>query len=429
MNLFADSFQRRIASLRLRIEGLSSLRKTISLPAKHDISERQWFAIESELKAVEIRLSRHLKKAAKEFLPLLNDGKSSRIFNGMLGKIELEMAKAYTVFDTYMDILTQRNTPELGALLAGCDALALDAVRKNHPALQIVEPPLVYCDRGFGASTLREGVRFPGRGYNPTPLIQIPYSRLNEKCNLTSIFHEAGHETIVRLQLNTALPKAVSAAMERANAPDSIRDLFALWCSEIGPDFWTFCSCGIAEAATIREILNLPPSHVFRIVWSDPHPPPYLRALITFDWCRQVWGNGVWDDWEREWLALYPLSEAAPDTRRLLATARNFIPVLGRTLLKTKFRTLNGKTLPELFDLSAVAPSELKRIFRESEKGKLNLKGLSPSVQLAMFRLLKEQGMPEEKLDKAMTEWLVNLGKNKGQTQSGMEKNQYAKSV
>lgn len=413
MNTTANSFKRRAASLRMRVEDLSSLRKTVSLPAEHDIGERRWFVIESELKAVEIRLSRRLKRVTREYFSQLNDKKSVRILNSLLGEIELEMAKTYTVFDTFMDVLTQRNTPELGGLLAGCDRLALDAIRKNHPALQIVEPPLVYCDRGFGASTLREGIRLPGRGLNPTPLIQIPYSRLKEKCNLTSIFHEVGHEALVRLKLNTALPAALTAALKRANAPTAVRDLYALWCSEIGPDFWTFCSCGVAQTATIREILALPPSQVFRVVWSDPHPPPYIRALITFDWCRQVWGNGIWDEWEKEWLELYPIKDAAPVVCDLLIKARQFIPVVGRVLLTTKFKTLSGKTLPELFDLSKVAPPELKRILKSSEKGKLNLKGLSPSVQLAVFRMLKEEGKQEEKLDKTMTQWLLKLGSRK----------------
>lgn len=413
MNTTAENFKRRAASLRMRVEDLSGLRKTVSLPAAHDIGERRWFVIETELKAVEIRLSRRLKRVTKEYFSQLNDKKSARILNSLFGEIELEMAKTYTVFDTFMDVLTQRNTPELGGLLAGCDALALDAIRKNHPALQIVEPPLVYCDRGFGASTLREGIRLPGRGLNPTPLIQIPYSRLKEKCNLTSIFHEVGHEALVRLKLNTALPQALTAALKRVNAPAAVRDLYALWCSEIGPDFWTFCSCGVAQTATIREILALPPHHVFRVVWSDPHPPPFLRSLISFEWCRQVWGSGIWDEWEKEWLEFYPIKDAAPVVRDLLIQARQFIPVVGRVLLTTKFKTLSGKTLPELFDLSKVAPTELKRILNTSEKGKLNLKGLSPSAQLAVFRMLKEEGKSEEKLDKMMTEWLLKLGNKK----------------
>lgn len=415
MYSIADSFKRRAASLRMRIESLSGLRKAVALPAEHDIGERRWFAVESELKAVEIRLSRRLKRVTREYFSDLDDKKSVRILNSLFGEIELEMAKTYTVFDTFMDVLTQRNTPELGGLLAGCDALALDAIRKNHPALQIVEPPLVYCDRGFGASTLREGVRLPGRGFNPAPLIQIPYSRLKEKCNLTSIFHEVGHEALVRLKLNTALPKAVIAALERANAPRAVSDLYAQWCSEIGPDFWTFCLCGIAQTATIREILALPPAHIFRIVWSDPHPPPFLRALITFEWCRQVWGSGIWNDWEKEWLELYPISEVPAVVHDLMLKAQRFVPVVGKVLLTTKFKTLGGKTLPELFDLSKVEPSELKRILQASEKGKLNLKGLSPSVQLAVFRMIKEEGKQEQKLDKIMTEWLLQLGTKKKQ--------------
>lgn len=423
MNTVANSFKRRTASLRMRIEDLSSLRKTVALPAEHDITERQWFVVESELKAVEIRLTRRLKRVTREYLPQLNNKRSARILNALLGEIELEMAKAFTVFDTYMDVLTQRLTPELGYLLAGCDVLALDAIKKDHPALEIVESPIVYCDRGFGASTLREGVKFPGRGYNPTPLIQIPYSRLKEKCNLTSIFHEVGHEALVRLKLNTEFPKALTAAMRKAKAPSALSDLFALWCSEIGPDFWTFCSCGMAQAATIREIIALPPKQVFRIIWSDPHPPPYLRALISFNWCRQVWGNGIWDDWENEWLEIYPLNEAPLEMRELIYKARKFVPIVGSVLLKTKFPTLGGKTLPELFNLSAVAPLELKRILKNSEKGKLNLKGLSPSTQLAVFRLIKEEGKPEETLDKTMTEWLLKLGKSKKQ----LSKNQKEK--
>ncbi len=50
MNKMSHSFERRVASLRLRIEDLSSLRKTVALPADRDIDERQWYVVESELK-------------------------------------------------------------------------------------------------------------------------------------------------------------------------------------------------------------------------------------------------------------------------------------------------------------------------------------------------------------------------------------------
>jgi hypothetical protein len=128
------------------------------------------------------------------------------------------------------------------------------------------------------------------------PLIQIPYSRLESKYDLTSIIHETGHEAIVRLDLVSMIPKALRLALQRVGAPKLLQDLFSLWSSEIGPDFWTFCNTGIAQSTSIREILSLPPRHVFNFSWTYPHPPPYLRVLPSFEWCRQLWGKGTWDD-------------------------------------------------------------------------------------------------------------------------------------
>lgn len=413
MKTYAHNFRGRIESLRLRIESLSGLRKAVALPAAHDISARQWFVIESELKAVEIRLARRLKKVGRAYLPEIGAeirrGAAARELNAALGEIELEMSRAFVFFDTYADLLTQRFMPDIGRLLAGCDVLAADALRKDHPALAIVEPPLVYCDRGFGASTLREGVRLPGRGFNPIPLVQIPYSRLREKCNLTSIYHEGGHEVMNRLKLVETLPKALARGLEKAGANQIVRDSFALWSSEIGPDFWAFCACGVAQTATIREILALPPGHVFRIPFGDPHPPPYLRALLSFEWCRQLWGGGIWDEWEREWRELYPLKSAPAELREITAQLLRFVPEVGRILLKTKFRVLGGKPISSLFDLAKLAPAALVNAF--GADGKITLTNLSPGAQLAAFRIYREDRKPdEEKLDRLMTAWLLKLG-------------------
>ncbi len=411
MNSQSRNYQRRYESLKIKAETLSSLRKLVALPPEHDITKRQWSILESQLSAAEARLQSKLKRATKQYLPQVDDPQIARGLNAIYGEIELELSRVFPFFDTYMDILTQRNTPEIGPLLAGCDVLARDALRKDHPSLDIVESPLVYCDRGLGASVLREGVLLPDLTPNPMPLIQIPYSRLKEKYNLTSILHEAGHEAMVRLGLINSIPNALRIALDRAGAPDSIIELYALWTKEIDPDFWTFCASGIAEAAGTRDILSLPPVLVFRIAWMDPHPPPYLRTLLSFDWCRQVWGKGYWDDWEKEWLKLYPLDEAPVETQELLRKAKKYIPVVSRTLLYTKFRVLNGKTIPDLFNLPAIAPMELQKIIKSSESGALDLKGLSPCAQLAIFRLIREHGrLKEEKIDSIMTKWLLKLG-------------------
>lgn len=415
MNRLPYNFRKRIESIRLRVETLPTLRKLVALPPIYDITKSQWSLLETQLSAAAARLLSRLKRGAREYLPHIHNIEAARSLNILLGEIELELSRAFTFFDTYMDILTQRNTPELGPLLAGCDVLAWDAINKEHPALTIVEPPLVYCDRGFGASILREEVLLPDGTPNPMPLIQIPYSRLKEKYNLTSIIHEVGHQVMVRLGLVTAIPKVFRYVLTKAEAPNTIKDLFAIWSSEIGPDFWGFCASGIAQVATIKEILALPPSQVFRISWTDPHPPAYLRALISFEWCRQIWGRGDWDDWEKEWLELYPLDDIPVETQEILKKARTYIPVISKVLLQTKFRVLNRRTIPNLFNnLSTLAPSELQRIARTAHSGTLNLKGLSPCTQLAVFRLIRDQGkLTEKEIDKIMTKWLLKLGEKR----------------
>lgn len=406
-----NDLQVRIESLRLRVEELTSLRRLVQLPPEHDITPRQWSVIESQLAVVASSLTARLKGDGRAFLPLAYEPAGARQLNSLLGVLELDLARAYTFFDTYTDILTQRHPPDLGRLLAGCDVLALDAINRNHPALAIVEPPLVYCDRGFGASTLREGVLLPDRSPNPMPIIQIPYSRLKEKYNLTSVAHEVGHEAMERLRLVATLPAALRTALKRAGASSTLQDFFGLWSSEIGPDFWAFCTAGVAAAGGVKEVLALPPAQAFRVTWTDRHPPPYLRALLVFDWCRRVWGADPVDAWQDQWQVYYPLSDAPPEIRDLLREATAHIPVVTDALLYTKFRVLNGRRIPDLFDLDSLSPARLRDVARQADSGAMDLRGLRPSAQLAVFRLVKESGMlSEEKLDRLMTSWLIRLG-------------------
>jgi hypothetical protein len=284
-------------------------------------------------------------------------------------------------------------------------------MRRGHPALTAIEPPLVYCERGLGAAIVRESVPFPDGSPNPMPLIQIPFARLKQKYNLTSILHEAGHQGLQRLQLVTALPKLLRAALRRAGAPEAVQQLYGVWAFEIGPDFWAFGLCGAAEAAAVRDLFALPAAYALRIAFADPHPPPFLRALMCFDWCRRAWGQGPWDAWERDWLQMYPLDKALPETRTLLTQARRFIPVVGRALFEGRFRVLGNRRLLDILDLPAVSPDALRRI---AGAGVPDLRGLSACAQLAAFRMVREsRDISDERLDQMMTDWLVRLGQRR----------------
>jgi hypothetical protein len=413
MGAHPDDLTRRYASALRRTGSLTGLRQLVGLPPTSDISARQWEVIEAQLATAAERLSAKVKAAARAYLPTAHETASARRFNALLGELELELSETFSFFDACMDVLTQRHAPVLGPLLAGCDAMARQAIDKAHPALHIVEPPLVYCDRGFGASTLREGVRLRHGIPNPMPLVQIPYARLVEKCTLTSILHEVGHEALVRLGLVTVLPEVLRQALARAGAPPSVCDYFPIWSSEIGPDFWTFCESGLASAAAIQEILALRPDMVLHVSGSDPHPPPYLRVLLVIECCRQVWGRGPWDAWDRRWRELYDPADATPSAALLLKGALPYLPVVARALLTTKFRVLERRTLPDLFDLSALAPARLAPLVdrRDSDA----FRALPAGIHLAVFRLASEQGrLTGLRLDAEMTAWLIALGRSPG---------------
>ena len=246
----------------------------------------------------------------------------ARRMNALLGKIDLDITNTIVFFDTYMDILSQRKMPFLGKILRGCDRLAEDAMSIDHQITRDLELPIVSCERGFGALIIRPGVTFPGNIKNPVPLIQIPYSRIVSKYDLTSINHEAGHDMYIRLGLNYALPNALKAALINSRAPKEIVDLYVLWSFEIAPDFWGFCCSGIAQTLSIKEMLSLPPYRVFYVTRDDPHPAIFIRVLLSIEWCRQQWGRGEWDYWEKEWDTLYPLKFTSKENAETLKTVQ-----------------------------------------------------------------------------------------------------------
>ncbi len=410
-----EEFFRRYLAIRKKIGLLSSLRGTVSLSPNNDITDRQWTAIELPLLAMEAKLFEQLKEQSRRYLSRLHQPKAKKELNRLIGKISLSLSDALMYFDTFVDLLSQRHLPEVGLLLGGCDVLAYDALDKKHPALTAIEPPLVSFNRGFGASILREGVAVLNGKPNPIPAITIPYTKIKAKYNLTSIIHEAGHEAMVRLGLLKVLPLALSVALSDAGASRQVQKLFALWVKEIAPDFWGFCNCGAAQASSIREILRLPPHRVYWYSFSDPHPSPWLRVLLCFEWCRQVWGRGDWDDWEKEWISLYPLEEAPARSREILKEGKRFLPLIASVLLRSRFKVLDRKTILSLFDLNDIAPHKLEGIIMTAKKtGILDISGFSPCGQLALFRTLRDKNLLTEKsLDRLMTKWLILLSKSR----------------
>lgn len=410
----SNYLEQRYNAIENKIKLLTKLRVVVGLNEYNDLEESQWEVIESQLQYSQTRYLSELKRAGRNLFKRANEMEAQRELNELLGKIELKLSKSFTFYDTFLDILSQRLIPGIGPILRGCDVLAYDSISKNHPALCTITKPIVYFDRGFGASTRREGVFLHDGSNNPVTTIQIPYTKLSSKYTLTSIVHETGHSVMIRLGLAKDLLNEIRTALASAGANASMQEGFANWSKEIGPDFWGFLNCGISKALAAKELLSLPRGEVFNVSFDDPHPPPYLRVLMIFDWCRRQWGKGEWDNWESEWRNLYPLAHASERNRNILKSGEKWISIVSRVLFTTKFRSLGKRSIPSLFDMDKVSPHKFRQVLRDAERtGMINLKNLTPCGQLGFFgyfRLISR--ISEKQLDRIMTKWLIEFGNN-----------------
>ena len=403
------TFLLKIASLRTRARRLTGLRKMVGLKPHQDIAAVQWDVLESQLAAVSNKIRGQLRIYTDHYLSEQHQIETRQVLINRLGELEMELTSAYTFYDTFMDMLTQRLSDDIGPLLRGCDRIAADALQRSFLAETTV-PPLVYCDRGFGASTLREGVHLSKNIPNPIPFIAIPYSRMMEKYNLISINHEVGHQALIKLNMVTLWQQVFKEALNKALAPPIIQDLYANWSKEIVPDFWAFCLSGMAQTCSIRDVLVLPTPMMFSISTLQPHPPSYIRFLVSVECCRQMWGQGDWDDWEIEWLTLYPMIDLDDATRQIIMDAKQYIPVVARALLRTKFKKLAGKPLTSLFDMAVLNPKTLKKLAYTEGPLSAEFKALSIGAQLGVFRLMREKRtIKQTDIDRLMTNWLKGL--------------------
>jgi hypothetical protein len=393
----------KIESLKVRIELLTGLKKVTTTSATQNISPSQWYAVNNQLQAIANKLLRQLNSCTDKFSPEGYNKKNQSLLINTLGEIELELSQAYNFYDTYIDILTQRLSPELGPLLKGCDAIAADGLKHSYLP-NVTRNPIVYCNRGFGASILREGVSIT-KTANPVAFIAIPYSRLAEKYNLISIYHEVGHQALSKLNLVEGFKQAFASSAKRAGANALLQTMFANWSKEIVPDFWAFGHTGMGQTSSLRDILIVPQQMAFSASPYQQHPPPYLRFLISVEWCKYLWGRGDWDYWEEEWQSFYPDSQVDSVTKELIFQAKKILPNMARATIKTRFKKLNNKNMTSFFDLNSIGPNNLNKSMCYS-----HFRYQPIGIQLSAFRLMREKkNIPIKQLNIIMHNWLISL--------------------
>lgn len=434
-----DDLIKRYHSLKQRISAFTSLRNLVNVPSEADLTERQWNAIETQLSLVRSYMYSNLTNNAGRYLKRLDDPIIANRFGYFLGTVQLELAEKYdSVFDLLFDVLTQRCS-RIGVLLAGCEAIAFDAMKKDHPLLESVEPAIVSINRGYAAKIVRQGIplsAFPcNEGgckqiapdrislirtvQNPIPLIQIPWQK--PWYGLPSILHEVGHQVIEILGLAKSLRKEFETQLQQ-RVPRELTQLFTRCIPEIFSDYYSFCCVGQAQTYTTVDILSLPPSHVFHISYVGVHPPPYLRVLLSIEWSRHIWGGQGLIELEQRWLRRYPLSILQKNRRRYFEEARKYLPLISEIMINSKFPSLNGRRLLDLFDVKRINPWRLGKIADGITSGILNLNGLSPCEQLAVFGMVREKyNISYELMDNMMKKWLTKLARQRNITKPRTE--------
>jgi len=393
----------KVEALRARTELLTGLSKVVTTDRDAAISSQQWYAINNQLNAIANKVARQLDVFSDAYLNRSASGLEHHKLVNTLGEIELELSQAYSFYDTYMDILTQRLSPVLGPLLKGCDVIAADGLK--HPFLTAVtRSPIVYCDRGFGASILREGVTL-AKTVNPVAFIAIPYSRLAEKYNLMSIYHEVGHQALTKLDLVRPFQQVFSTCIKRAGGSALLQQLFSNWSKELIPDFWAFGLTGMGQTSSMRDVLLVPQAMAFGVSPYQQHPPSYLRFLASVEWCRFLWGRGEWDSWREAWERYYPVRHTDKATVEIITEAKKYLPAIARATITTRFKKLGRKAIVSLFDMDSISPYHLRQCFTRPHFARSPI-----GVQLASFRLLRDKkNMPIERLNHIVHSWLIQL--------------------
>jgi hypothetical protein len=120
-----------------------------------------------------------------------------------------------------------------------------------------------------------------------------------------------------------------------------------------------------------------------------------------------------WQVLARTWDSFYPLEQAHPATRRVLALLEAGIPEFVTLLLNHRPVSLRGKSLREVMPLAERQPDFLTRYFEEWSHAPEKLKSARPTLAFAAIGQARAAGKitPEresETLARLLTHWAMH---------------------
>ncbi|GHC79826.1 hypothetical protein GCM10007079_18280 [Nocardiopsis terrae] len=307
--------------------------------------------------------------------------------------LRLEFNTLLSQFDLFADVVTQRSEHGTGVWLAGLDVAAADGLRTGTVAPGVRERlPEVACylDRGPGAAIRRARTRLPGGAENPVAIVRVPRERMIGSGVASSLMHEVGHQGDALLGLRDSV--AGEVALHAADAPARDRAVWRLWerwLGEIIPDLWAVASVGVCSTLGLIQVVSLPRAFVFRWGTDDPHPPPWIRVLLSAAVGARLYPHPQWERLRRTWVELYPLgSGRREEFARLAAT----IPELVELLAGHRSSALGPRTLAQAMALTDRTPQRLAAIAERWRRDPRTAALLSPSLAFAVVGQAKADG-------------------------------------
>lgn len=287
-------------------------------------------------------------------------------------------------FDTFADVMTQRSESPYGVWLAGLDVAASNALR--CPGVKLDLPPVIcYLDRGHGAAIRRARTRLSTGGQNPVAIVRVPRERMVGSGIAASLFHEVGHQAIALLNLLPPLRQLLKAKQLLATAEKPAWELWERWISEVAADFWAVAHLGIGATLGVFGVLSLPRAFVFRIDPRDPHPFPWIRAVLSCALGKTLFPHLQWQRLESVWRSFYPLEGLDPKRLELLQLLESTMPEFIRLLVSHRVPALGGRTIPEILRHEERRPEKLRALFHRWRTNRSEMLRVPPPLALAVL--------------------------------------------
>jgi hypothetical protein len=327
-----------------------------------------------------------------------------------LAFLRLRFNAIISQFFIFSDVLSQRAAYESGVWVAGLDDVAADAL--SLPGQYYDLPPVVcYLDRGQGGAIRRVRTRLPGGELSPVAIIRIPQERMIGSGIASSLAHETGHQAAELLGLIGSLRPLLQAKSTGSWNATAFK-FWNNWISEILADFWGVGKVGVASTLGLISLVSLPRVFVFRIEPEDPHPTPWIRVKLSCALGDAMYPHPQWKVLAETWDALYPLEQANPVTRRVLALLEAGIPEFVTLLLNHRPVALKGRSLKEIMPLDERQPQFLADYYDDWNHEPERMKSASPTLVFAAVGQARADGRitPEqesETLARLLTHWAM----------------------